>query len=147
VLEKADASELAGAFPKQTKCKKHWVFNRQSKCTKHNKNWYLCFECVHDPRAGKRGCLLCGKAFGAECCCPRTPDAIRDAVVLRAKQLPEEQAKLMDELRVAILKYAELLQGTRQIEVAEEREAKVEEIKSTFGFPCVSGLNRTFKSA
>ena len=147
VLEKADLPELAGAFPKQTKCKRHWVFNRQSRCTRHDRQWYLCFDCAHDPRAGKRYCLLCGRPLGSLCGCPRTPGAIRDVVVTRAKRLPEEQSKLMGELTVAILKYAELLQATSQIDAADEREARVEEIKSTFPFPDAGALDRTFKSA
>jgi hypothetical protein len=68
-------------------------------------------------------------------------------VVTRAKRLPEEQSKLMGELTAAILKYAELLQATSQIDAADEREARVEEIKSTFPFPDAAALDRTFKSA
>lgn len=145
VLEKADALELGKKdIPKQTDCKKHRVFSQQAECTNHGTPWHMCFKCLHDPRAGKRCCLLCGESRG--CGCPVGPLKLRDITAAKAKQLPEDQATLMAQLTKAILEYAALLQETAGIEDRVERALKVQQIKTTFRFPDTSKLVRVFKA-
>jgi len=144
VLETEEGQgEQIDAIRKQTGCKKHSVFNRQAECTYHQKPWYQCFVCLHDPRAGKRCCLMCG--LSNTCCCPPGPIKLRDIATVRVKQSPEDQVKLMKQLTKSILDYAALLQTTTEIEDPVRRAAKVLEIKATFRFPDASTLNRFLK--
>jgi hypothetical protein len=145
VLEKAGEQDLEHNIPRPSHCRRHLVFWQQKTC-KHQQLWTKCTECLHDPRAGTSCCNFCGVMGVKNCGCPRGPIALRDAVVKTASDLPDEQVGLMAKLAADVLDYANQLQATQKIEDTAQREAKINEIKTTFQFRDTSKLNNLFKA-
>jgi hypothetical protein len=143
VLELAvdDTPELKKPLfpPRPSKCKRHSVFNAQTRCTRHNAPWSVCDQCVHDVRTGAAFCRFCGAyRSSGQCLCPRNADALIDTVL---RTVTGEPAPHFARLASDLIEYARQLQATLEAnDTADARDAAVARIKATFAFSATDAL-------